>query len=182
MRKRLKSPPKFELKSDCKLKLIKLERVYKLITPLIGGGVVAGEVDHTMPVRGTTIRGQLRYWWRACQWPRFGSVEEMLKAESDIWGSTSSRAEIEVAVVSCSKPKSVTLAELEAVNPAYLYGAFTLRPTHESEEGTLARIDEFVLSIQLPDEPEVIHACQAALWAWETFGGVGARKWCPRDQ
>ena len=39
------------------------ERTYtiKLITPMYGGGVVAGVVDEEMPVRATSIRGHLRF-------------------------------------------------------------------------------------------------------------------------
>lgn len=36
----------------------------RLLTPLYGGGVTAGEIDRQMPVRATAIRGQLRFWWR----------------------------------------------------------------------------------------------------------------------
>ena len=42
------------------------ERTYtiKLITPMYGGRIVAGVVDEEMPVRVTSIRGHLRFWWR----------------------------------------------------------------------------------------------------------------------
>jgi CRISPR type III-B/RAMP module RAMP protein Cmr1 len=32
---------------------------------MFGGGVVAREVDETHPIRETSIRGQLQFWWRA---------------------------------------------------------------------------------------------------------------------
>ncbi len=35
----------------------------KVITPIYGGGVKAGEPDKDMPIRASAIRGQLRYWW-----------------------------------------------------------------------------------------------------------------------
>jgi CRISPR type III-B/RAMP module RAMP protein Cmr1 len=40
-------------------------RHYQLITPLYGGGVEANKNDELTPIRGTEIRGQLRFWWRA---------------------------------------------------------------------------------------------------------------------
>ena len=33
----------------------------KLLTPLFGGGVEAGKPDPTLPIRGTSIRGQLQF-------------------------------------------------------------------------------------------------------------------------
>ena len=42
-------------------------REYELITPLFGGGVNPGEADPVTIIRGTAIRGHLRFWWRACR-------------------------------------------------------------------------------------------------------------------
>jgi len=36
----------------------------ELITPLFGGGVKAGRNDPQLPIRGKSLRGQLRFWWR----------------------------------------------------------------------------------------------------------------------
>jgi CRISPR/Cas system CMR-associated protein Cmr1 (group 7 of RAMP superfamily) len=36
----------------------------QLITPLYGGGVKAHTIDESMPIRVSSIRGQLRFWWR----------------------------------------------------------------------------------------------------------------------
>jgi CRISPR-associated protein Cmr1 len=44
-----------------------LERKYKLLTPLYGGGVKAGENDPSLLIRPTSIRGHLRFWWRAAR-------------------------------------------------------------------------------------------------------------------
>lgn len=59
----------------------------KLVTPMYGGGVKAGEVDMQMPIRASSIRGQLRFWWRLLQ-RRQGGMDSaaMFKAEAAIWG------------------------------------------------------------------------------------------------
>ncbi|MEJ2046041.1 MAG: type III-B CRISPR module RAMP protein Cmr1 [Reinekea sp.] len=36
----------------------------ELVTPLYGGGIEAGVIDEEMPIRASSIRGQLRFWWR----------------------------------------------------------------------------------------------------------------------
>lgn len=64
----------------------------RLMTPLYGGGVKAGNVDSSQPVRPSAIRGQLRYWWRIANRHRFrgsdGKLDAKLffKAEREIWG------------------------------------------------------------------------------------------------
>ncbi len=44
-----------------------IQRHYKLLTPLYGGGVRAGENDLNLLIRPTSIRGHLRFWWRAAR-------------------------------------------------------------------------------------------------------------------
>ena len=63
----------------------------KLVTPMYGGGVDAGEVDAAMPMRATAIRGQLRFWWRLItrnQYLENGRLnsKKQFEAERIIWG------------------------------------------------------------------------------------------------
>ena len=60
----------------------------KLITPIYGGGVKAGEPDEDMPIRATAIRGQLRFWWRLLQshGPEKLTGAALFEKERAIWG------------------------------------------------------------------------------------------------
>lgn len=61
---------------------------YQLITPMYGGGVISTKVDTAMPIRVSSIRGQLRFWWRLLakyQW-QLGSDQAIRKAEFELWG------------------------------------------------------------------------------------------------
>ena len=67
-------------------------RQYRLVTPLFGGGATAGANDPDYLIRGTEIRGQLRFWWRAIRGgqPAFqGSLIKMKAREDEIWGAAS---------------------------------------------------------------------------------------------
>jgi len=57
------------------------------ITPVIGGGVRKLEPDTVDVVRVPSVRGQLRYWWRALG-PET-SPQELFENESAIWGGVS---------------------------------------------------------------------------------------------
>jgi CRISPR-associated protein Cmr1 len=59
-----------------------------LITPLFGGGVEAGKPDETLPIRGTSIRGQLQFWWRATRGAGFSTCEELFDRHAEVWGKT----------------------------------------------------------------------------------------------
>ena len=63
----------------------------ELITPLFGGGTVAGELDEKLLIRATEIRGVLRFWWRATRGKIFlkdkNPASSLKKMEDEFWGS-----------------------------------------------------------------------------------------------
>lgn len=60
----------------------------KLITPLYGGGVIAGQPDPDMPIRASAIRGQLRFWWRML------NPDKNFADEQAIWGGMGDKAAV----------------------------------------------------------------------------------------
>lgn len=60
----------------------------QLVTPLYSGGVKAHTIDQSMPIRVSSIRGQLRFWWRllATHLWKLGDVNAIRQAEADLWG------------------------------------------------------------------------------------------------
>ena len=64
-----------------------VERTYRLISPLFGGGAEPKYADMVSAVRATSLKGQLRFWWRAA---RAGgmSLEQMREKEAKIVGSS----------------------------------------------------------------------------------------------
>lgn len=163
--------------------LITCTRQYALITPLFGGGVEPGVADPVTVIRGSGIRGHLRFWWRACRGGQFGGILNQMKAaEDDLWGAASTAASpcpsrVEVGIVETERGTdetpytSRTRTADEWRNLAY--AAFPLAP----DEGRPARVAwhgvKFRMSITYP--LCVQREVEAALWAWETFGGLGAR-------
>jgi len=179
-------------------------RSYELITPLFGGGVEPGETDPVTVIRGPEIRGQLRFWWRACRGGRFnGDLAAMKEAEDELWGAASterkpmpSQVEIMISIEQSGEskhpfevvaglvdgrkdqPKPKVKAN-EIVAPAY--AAFPLQPSEkEMRAGGIGMQTKtvrtkvcFTLKITYPEKRR--EEVEAALWAWETFGGIGAR-------
>ena len=78
-----------------------IEKTYTIdvITPpLFGGGYEAGKVDPDMPIRASSIRGHLRFWWRATRGAKFDTVEELRQREGEIWGSMENPSPVVVEV------------------------------------------------------------------------------------
>lgn len=145
-------------------------RSYKLITPLFGGGVEAGVNDPITPIRASGIRGQLRFWWRAIRGGGYGSIEDLRSKEAEIWGSatTANNTDNQYLVnIHIEQIKNISRQNYRNY-PGYI--AFPLREPNGSllKEGL-----EFSLKITYASKHQ--KEIQAALWAWEMFGGVGGR-------
>jgi CRISPR-associated protein Cmr1 len=85
-------------------------RTYQFVTPVFGGGVrVEGHhkpYDPRTPVRVASIRGQLRFWWRAVNPQRCVTPAQLLSAEKLVFGG--------VAVRGASAPEGVVEIRLSA--------------------------------------------------------------------
>jgi CRISPR-associated protein Cmr1 len=153
-------------------------REYELITPLLGGGVTPKETDEVTVVRATEIRGHLRFWWRACHAGKFSDIKAMKRAEDTLWGTAYKKGDPEIRqdqivqiVAETTRSNRLTPESARAI-PTYVAGPLQdemrKRATHMLRERVA-----FSLSISFPIDKQ--KEVRAALWAWETFGGIGAR-------
>ena len=154
------------------------ERVYEyeidLITPMYGGGVVAGVNEQERPIRVPSIRGQLRFWWRATRGTAFTSLEELKKREAEIWGSTEKASPTWVGV-SCDPYNKDKVRERAANYGFERYGpeTYALFPAVNNGQNLVKEGLKFTVSLRCLKEHEVDVQC--AVWAWVNFGGLGAR-------
>ncbi|WP_420632381.1 type III-B CRISPR module RAMP protein Cmr1 [Candidatus Leptofilum sp.] len=204
--------PKIELTEEIKaatkrddLDIVTMERSYRLITPLYGGGVKTGKVDRVTPVSGKAVRGNLRFWWRAVRGGQFGdSLKSMKAKEDEIWGTAVPAKKEKSEEKPTKLPPKVNLHVYDSEigdefvvyraipNPRRqgrtqikqfhrdkvpAYAAFPQRPEEGSPPGTTSEplFANVTFKLKLIYFMEHQKELDAALWAWETFGGVGAR-------
>src|ERR1700728_4762191 len=166
-----------------------------LVTPLFGGGVEAGMLDESLPIRGTSIRGQLRFWWRIVIGRRFGA--QMWQREEEVFGSTEFPSPLDIRIL--EQPNVVK------VDPTYgeRYGpiAYALFSAVENEQQVMKEGGAFWLQLTWPNRTELENRRKAqnarrradgkpwlpdtvddiepdslpAFRAWCAFGGIGAR-------
>src|SRR5581483_6470454 len=76
------------------------------ITPMFGGGVETRVNDPSFPIRPTSIRGQLQFWWRATVGAQYATLQELRAAQSAVWGDTTraSRVQVRVELLSVDPP------------------------------------------------------------------------------
>ena len=80
-----------------------IEATYRLVTPAFVGGA---DSKKSAELRPPTIKGQLRFWWRALAWARLQGDMEQLRAEEDeLFGSTrTGQSSFLLSVVSEQRP------------------------------------------------------------------------------
>ncbi|HEX7185399.1 MAG TPA: type III-B CRISPR module RAMP protein Cmr1, partial [Thermoanaerobaculia bacterium] len=172
------------------------DRRYRFLTYVFGGGVKVREhekpFDAVTPIRVASVRGQLRFWWRACNPGRCRTVEELRQREGEIWGTMSQASKVEAAVLSQpSAPRNVEVFAYELKNGKKIlvvqkgmreiaYGAFPLQPSREAQRSgaqpwVLYDYGSSIFTLRFTYPKELRADVEAALWAWETFGGLGGR-------
>ncbi|NPA94121.1 MAG: type III-B CRISPR module RAMP protein Cmr1 [Thermodesulfobacteria bacterium] len=174
------------------LPLDSVEFKLEFLTPLYGGGVIAGEVDEVTPVRAPSIRGQLRFWWRATRGAAFDNVTALKNREDEVWGSTDKPSPVEVVV---EGPEKIEYRKKDDHGGPFgfeKYGpeSYALFPAlNDDDAGDLAKEGlTFNVNISWPSDRNIDKDIRAAIWAWVNFGGLGARTrrglgslWC-KDQ
>lgn len=170
--------------------LIEETREFEFLTPMFGGGTRVREFDPITPVRVPSIRGQLRFWWRAANPRGLSTLEELSKAEAEVFGNTSRRSRLIVRVIrQPSAPEAIDVFEdflkddrwrtKELLGADASYGAFPLRGERDragvvvKPHGQLHAFGGFTLQFCYPRD--VQRDVDAAIWAWSTFGGLGGR-------
>lgn len=175
-----------------------IEERFEVITPIFGGGVHLDqknahekEPDELTPVRASSVRGQLRFWWRATQAHRFETIGKLREAEAKLWGAASEPAKVSLAVdgapklsempvfrwVKSEKSGKLNLYPVKGCD-GLAYGAFSLRPDTKKPPGTdpgviTKVVGALTVRISTPSlyEAEV----REAVDAWLLFGGIGGR-------
>lgn len=147
-----------------------------LLTPMYGGGVKPGQVDREMPIRPSTVRGQLRFWWRLL-YDGDRPSRAVFRDESELWGGISgdkpqaSRVALQVRADPVESSQLIEFGERRDF-PAY---SLILEKGHVPD--VLAPGYEFDVALRFDRRTQPAQRAQVveALRWWASFGGVGAR-------
>ncbi len=167
------------------------------ITPVFGAGVAERAPDEVTPVRGTTIRGHLEFWWRATVGAQFSTAKELRARQEEVWGSMERASSVRVAVEEVFFRKDPCARYVRSgqtrrgqhrwrprFTEVFQPVAYALFPfqgdsvvgdpsSSKNPPANCLRRLTFELVIEAPDDlwPDL----ETTLLAWATFGGIGAR-------
>ncbi|GIW37723.1 MAG: type III-B CRISPR module RAMP protein Cmr1 [Meiothermus sp.] len=156
----------------------------KTVTPLFGGSANVREVDPENPVRAASVRGHLRFWWRATVGAQYASAEELFKVEEEIWGSAKKHGRVALRVPEQAAGESKKPSDLVPDRGTARTGPmekFFLHPFNPNQGEGLPEASglvwvAFTLELNVTRlSPEEKEQLKTALRAWIAFGGLGAR-------
>jgi len=153
----------------------------EVVTPIFGGSPVTREVDRVDVIRAASIRGSLRFWWRALYAHKYADDSGALyRAEAELWGGPTrqdeksiGRSKVELRVDVHRPPPAITRGV-----PTDPHEGYALFPARNQQDGTpAAQVREqgtrFVLRVRVPSEHQ--SEIRDAVRAWVLFGGYGGR-------
>jgi len=136
---------------------------------MFGGGVSPGQTDETMLMRPSSVRGHLRFWWRATKGSECSSVDDLRTREAKAWGCAEKRSEVEVSVTGTTEGTRFSPSDGDL---KYALFPFTGDRHGKPERTGMAGVT-FTLGVRCTDEFH--EEVEKALRAWVNFGGIGAR-------
>lgn len=173
----------------------------ELVTPMYGGGVKSTAVDEKMPIRASSIRGQLRFWWRLLaknKW-QLGTDKDIQKQEFALWGGMGSgdddgtASQIFIKVDTHGKPQTEAWAEYRlnhkgrdtlypedwAKVPYALFPAQGRSEKNPNEEPHALLREGFKWDVKVAFSSQLEYQSISQVWEtvrwWSNFGGIGAR-------
>lgn len=162
----------------------------RTITPMFGGSAETRTVDEHHPVRAASVRGHLRFWWRATAGAAYDTSKKLHEAESALWGNTERHGRVRVDVEmtdagqACEPVRHVRRGNGKVAfdfgsYPAYALFPFqgTIKYGDTDEAPAQARKNvAFTLNLSLGGlNAQERREVETALHAWVLFGGIGSR-------
>jgi CRISPR-associated protein Cmr1 len=142
----------------------------RALTPIYKGGSTTAQVDEGRPFRAPSIRGAIRYWWRAIS--TIADVAGLRSREQALFGGVHGEGPVASAVGVAVLDQNSTSGSRPGTKP-YAFGVtgsvsadYALRQVHVEATGKLR--------VEWRDDA-AREGVQRALKAWLLFGGIGGR-------
>jgi CRISPR-associated protein Cmr1 len=157
----------------------------EVVTPILGGGYATRTVDEVDVIRAATVRGHLRFWWRALYAAKSRSASELYARERKIWGCAAtdeggrSAVEIRIRVERTGGIDSSDIRLYDSKNGKATPGAYALWPAREEKKTNTPaaprRVPGTQFRLTLIADANCEGEVKNALRAWILFGGYGGR-------
>lgn len=168
MRKATVSPPQAWPEPGSHHRFIELE--LRALTPIFKGGSTTAQIDEGRPFRAPSIRGALRYWWRATS--TLADVEQLRAREKALFGGVHDgpvASAVSVAILSQQSTPGP-----RPTNKPYAFGVTGKEPENKARNRQVHMNATGTLRVEWREDSDG-EEVKRALKAWLLFGGIGGR-------
>jgi CRISPR-associated protein Cmr1 len=145
----------------------------RTITPMFGGSATPREVDAQSPVRAASVRGHLRFWWRATVGGQYATPQELFKAEERLWGSADRYGDAALKITGQSAERKSYSDFVSGFGDPRGYALFPFARQGSQEAASCLQNINFSMEITCSKQARA--EIEIAIQAWIMFGGIGAR-------
>lgn len=168
---------------EFKLFSVRLE----VVTPILGGSYETRAIDDVDVIRAPSVRGHLRFWWRAVYAAQYANADVLYQRESALWGRAAtddggrSAVQIRVSVERAGDTDNSEIRLYPGRGQQATPGAYALWPARaetRTNTPTAPRRQpgtRFQLTLKVAGTDEDQAEVRNALRAWILFGGYGGR-------
>jgi CRISPR-associated protein Cmr1 len=165
--------------------LLEISVRLEVVTPILGGSYRTREIDDVDVIRTPSVRGHLRFWWRALYAAQCANADALYQRESALWGRAAtdeggrSAVEIRISVEHRGSTDNTEIRLYPGQRQPATPGAYALWPARaetNTQTPTAPRRQpgpKFQLTLKVPAAHEA--EVKNALRAWILFGGYGGR-------
>lgn len=157
----------------------------EVVTPTLGGSSQTRTIDDVDFIRAATVRGHLRFWWRALHAAGYGSPDELYRRESEVWGRAAtdeggrSAVDVRITLENAGGIDASDIRLYDSRDGKATPGAYALWPARaetKTNTPTAPRREpgtRFRLTLVAPASLE--GELRNVVRAWLLFGGYGSR-------
>jgi len=160
-------PPAVKLKTHPYSDTIEVD--VELVTPMLGGGARQREHDRDCWLRPSTVKGHLRFWWRALNAHRFDTPFELRRRERQLFGGPGAFDPRTRKPIDGPGLLRIQVHPLQATKAKVRLGQRQVDCLAAKSRATLAF--RFPSRSNQDERNEIIDAIRA----WVVFGGVGGK-------
>lgn len=159
----------------------------EVVTPIFGGSHHTRAIDDVDVIRAPSVRGHLRFWWRALYAAQYANADALYQRESALWGRPAtddggrSAVEIRVSVERTGGSDNSEIRLYPSRGQQATPGAYALWPARaetKTNTPTAPRRQpgtQFQLTLKVAGTEKEEAEVRNALRAWILFGGYGGR-------
>jgi len=160
--------------------VVELRVRLEVVTPILGGSHQPRDIDAVDVIRVPSIRGHLRFWWRALYAAQYADADALYQREGALWGRAANddggRSAVEIRVNVEGTPGSPDTSDIDLQQTPGAYALWPARAEKKTKTPTAPRRQpgtRFHLTLKVPAAHEA--EVKNTLRAWILFGGYGGR-------